>query len=414
MTGTKLITVYFAAGVVALLAWVLNAAQLYWMAGVLFLLPYASRLFSRIELHGLSLEREMPPAVHQGELVPVRLHARNSLALPKLQLSVDEQLPSGLISERKEPLPLYLGPRAEDELEYSFRAGRRGAYTLSTLRIYATDLLGLAKETGTIEAEAKLVVYPRVIELPDRLLPPDLGGGHAPLESAQRQGEGASFFGIREYRPGDPLRHVHWRTAARLGKLTVVEWDAEESRNAVVAVETQSGSERPLGTATTLDLAAGMAASLASRILGTGDTLRLLAPGFSSWKAAPDRGLEVLPALLEALARMRAEEPASVAVELRRVAPQLEPGTVVCWLAPRPDTALLETARYLQVARLRPVIYALLEQPSGRPSDWDSLLGELQSFSISVIRVYPHDEVVAGLLATGLERPPVVAGMPVS
>ena len=62
MTGTKLITVYFAAGVVALLAWVLNASQLYWMAAVLFLLPYASRLFSKLELRGLTVEREVPAA----------------------------------------------------------------------------------------------------------------------------------------------------------------------------------------------------------------------------------------------------------------------------------------------------------------------------------------------------------------
>ena len=47
MQFTKLLTLYAAAGAITLVAWILNVSQLYWMAGVLLLLPSACRLMSR-------------------------------------------------------------------------------------------------------------------------------------------------------------------------------------------------------------------------------------------------------------------------------------------------------------------------------------------------------------------------------
>src|SRR5207249_4653467 len=141
-----------------------------------------------------------------------------------------------------------------------------------------TDVLGLWELDSRCPVESQIVVYPRVTRLPPEMLPPEWGGGQAPLQSAHRQEESPSFFGVREYRPGDPLRHIHWRTAARWGRLAVVEWEAEESADVLLALEMLEGTELDLGVGTTLDLAAGLAASLASAILGAGDSVRLLTP----------------------------------------------------------------------------------------------------------------------------------------
>jgi uncharacterized protein (DUF58 family) len=43
--------------------------------------------------------------------------------------------------------------------------------------------------------------------------------------SAPRAGSGMELFGVREYRAGDPLRRIHWRSSARLGELVVREYE---------------------------------------------------------------------------------------------------------------------------------------------------------------------------------------------
>src|SRR5207253_3166479 len=107
--------------------WILGSQNLYWMAGALFILPAVSRFFGLLEHRGLSIRREMPRAAHQGDAVTVCLHARNLLPLPKLQLSLSDDLPRGLTTEVG-PLPVHLPPYGADSAEYAVALRRRGVH----------------------------------------------------------------------------------------------------------------------------------------------------------------------------------------------------------------------------------------------------------------------------------------------
>ncbi len=395
MALTKQLTIYSAAFVISLVAWVLNVQQLYWMAGSMLLLPRVSRWFGKLEHRGLEVERTHAGAGHQGEILRVRWKVRNRTRLPKLQLSAADDLPAGLTPTDREAIPVHLPPEGTDEIGYDLQLRRRGLHVLPSVCFSSVDVLGLYAVETRVACETRLIVYPRVIDLPERLLPPERGGGEAPLTASRKQGEGAGFYGIREYRPGDPLRHVHWRTAARLGRLTVVEWEAEESVDALIAVETAQGSERAWEGASSLDTAAGLAASLAAYILGSGDSVRLLAPGSTEWKPAADRGMEAMATLLESLARMQAISERPLAAEMRDVAGQLAPGTLVCWLTPRPGPDLVEAARFLRTVHLRPVVYALVDPDTA--ATWSGTQAELEAAGIKVVSVTLQDPVVQQL-----------------
>lgn len=398
MRFAKKLTVYVAATAIALVAWVLNAPQLYWMAGALILLPQASRFFAVLEHRGLEVERHLPRAGHQGEAVPVRLLARNRLPFPKLQLSLQDELPAGLAATPEGPIPIHLDPHGEDVAEYLLHLRRRGQHRLSGVRVVNSDLLDLAGVETVLPVPGDILVYPRVQPLPERVLPPLSGGGATPLDAAARQGEGSSFHGTREYRPGDPLRHVHWPTAARLARLVVVEWEAEESTDVLIAVETARGTAVPLPGGDTLDVAAALAASLAARILAGGDSLRLLVPGYRDWRPASERGSGALPGLLEALARMRDDQPRALAAALAEGGEQLTAGTVALLLTPAPDPEFLTAVRALRSARVRAVVYVLLGTPHGEESRWDGALRALASLDATVIPLYADDALVQRLL----------------
>ncbi len=397
MEFAKQLALYAAAFCIGLVGWVLNVSQLYWMAATLLVLPGVSRTFGRLEHRGLALSREAPTTGHQGEAVEVRFRVANHWMLPKLNLALNDDLPAGL-SAMPASVPVQIAPRGAEEATYSLQLRRRGLHVIPSIRLESVDPLGLRKIESRHTQRSEVLVYPRVAPIPAHLIPPTTGGGRAPLETAQRQGEGSSFMGVREYRPGDPLRHVHWRTAARLGRLAVVEWEAEESVDAVLAVETHEGSEHALGHSTTLDLAAGLAASLAAKILATGDSVRLLAPGTTEWRPNPDLGMGALPGLLESLARMQAISPHSLAAELTRVAPQFATGTLIAWLTPHLDAAVVETARTLRGARLRPYIYLLADWPAAQAHPSAELEAALRSYGVPVLCLHPEDELVRRLL----------------
>jgi uncharacterized protein (DUF58 family) len=393
---TKLLTLYAAAGVIALVGWVLNVGQLYWMAAALGLLPTAGRLVAALEQRGVEVQRRMPSAAHQGDRVTVRLEVRNHTPLPKLHLSLLDSPPPGLEPDSPEPLPVHLAPHGRDSAEYTLRLRRRGYHTLERVQVLTTDPLGLVQQAGQVTLPSRILVYPRVVALPPQALPPDIGGGSAPIDTAERKGAGASFFGIREYRPGDPLRHVHWRTAARLGRLAVVEWEAEESREALLAVDTQPQGELDLGPGTSLDLAAGLAASLAAHLLAEHHAVRLLAPGTA--EGAVDRAGMVLPDLLEALARMKAHAGPGLPAALSAALPHLRPGTLICWLTAQPDAATAETCRLLRAAGFPVAVYALRAAARAPGERGDPALALLESEGARVFSLYRNDPLTVRLL----------------
>jgi len=407
MTFTKRLTLLASVLAISLVAWVLNTSQLYWMAATLALLPLVSRLFGRLEHRGLVIERDAPRTATLGDTLEVSFRVRNLTRLPKIQLALADDLPRGLVPMDPEPVPVHLAPRGQDRASYALRAKRRGVHTLASVRVVSADPLGLNTLETRYPVTSQLLVYPKIVSpLPPTVLPPEMGGGQAPLDTSHRQGQSSSFFGVREYRPGDPLRHVHWRTAARWGRLAVVEWETEESSDALIAIDTRRGTVRDLGDGTTLDLAAGLAASLASAVLTAGDSLRLLAPGATEWRQSAERGMESMPAVLETLARVDAVWETALAAELRQTAAQLAAGTLVCWITSSPDDALVSTARFLREGRLRPVVYLLQtgEEPQGAPAgagagSWQRYADELRAAGVPTIVVGAADELATQLLS---------------
>src|SRR3981081_3774152 len=100
---------------------------------------------------------------------------------------------------------------------------RRGPVVSTGWAVETGDLLGLFRERDTsTQGDTELaLVLPRS---------PSLGTRHPGREleasaAASRAGTGTELFGVREYRPGDPLRRIHWRSSARHGELIVREYE---------------------------------------------------------------------------------------------------------------------------------------------------------------------------------------------
>jgi uncharacterized protein (DUF58 family) len=112
---------------------------------------------------------------------------------------------------------------------------RRGYLRLGRLRLMRSDPLWVFRALVRIPLADRLLVLPR-------RYPVSWNGSGGALRRAQRgrsrarnTGAGTDFARLREYRPRDSMRHIHWRAWARLGEPVVKEFHEDSpSRNALV------------------------------------------------------------------------------------------------------------------------------------------------------------------------------------
>lgn len=381
----------------ALLGWVLNVGQLYWMAVALFALPGICKRYAAWEGRGVTVSRVMPPAGDQGDVVEVQLRAENPTSIPRINLSLRDVIPAGLQAMVETPLPVSLPPGRSDTVQYGLRLARRGVHTVPSIELESSDLLGLAPHVRRIPLATEIIVYPRTVELAHELLPLDRGGGSAPIEASREKGEGSGFFGIREYRPGDPLRHVHWPTTARLDRLAVIEWEAEQSTDTILALDTRASAVVELDDGSTLDLAAGVAASLGKLIMDRGDTLELLVPGQHPWTNSRGSG-NSMATLLEQLARTGPSEGSDLAALLRDRSARLVPGVLVAILTARGDERLIAACKALLGVRAYVWVYALASDHPDLAPGWSDTVGALENLGVHVAHLHRSHETVRLLL----------------
>jgi uncharacterized protein (DUF58 family) len=268
--------------------------------------------------------------------------------------------------ERLELPPLLVGQRAD--ISVPVRATARGLAVLQRLWMVMTGPLGLVEaRVPVLVSEATLPVLPTRLAVEvspassHRLLQP---GG---ISLAQHVGDTEEFRSLRDYRPGDPLRAIHWRSFARTGKPLVREFQEEFfSRHALVLDTAAAYTFAPA-----FETAVSMAAWLVARPRDTDSLLDLMFVGDRVHRLTAGRGLGGADALLRVLATV-APTPADsiepLLATLERNAGQISSLVAIflVWDEPRQ-----RAVRRLLARGIRPMVL-VVEQGGAAPVDEDS------------------------------------------
>jgi uncharacterized protein (DUF58 family) len=97
---------------------------------------------------------------------------------------------------------------------------------------------------------------------------------HAGNIRSRLLGPGIEFFALRDYRPGDTLRHVNWKASARRDTLLTNEYETERSGDVTIIVDA-----RTLGGDEDLEATVEAAASLSSYFLKQRDRVGMVILG---------------------------------------------------------------------------------------------------------------------------------------
>lgn len=183
--------------------------------------------------------------VFPGEQVTLQIHVINRKLLPLAWLKIEDQLPSALqiveqgthsaVGTAGQTLRITTAIRWYEQVTWTFHltCPVRGCYTLGPISLQSGDLFGLFTVSQHIEDSNTIMVYPRIISL-DQL---DISARQ--LFGDQRVQrriviDPSQSIGVRDYRPEDSIRHIHWAATARAQKLQTKVFEPSTSVQQVV------------------------------------------------------------------------------------------------------------------------------------------------------------------------------------
>ncbi len=195
------------------------------------------------------------------------------------QVAVADRLPPGVASTHARALLAVLAPGASAELNYTVCLPH-GEYAFTSVEVTVSDYLGLTEWSQTLPAAGELRVRPRVLRLPRVTLRPRHTGVYAGFIPTRQGGAGLAFFGVREYQPGDPLRHINWHASARhLEALFTTEFQLERATDIGLILDVRQRSQALRGAAEFFEHSVTTVASLAQSFLADGNRVGVMLYG---------------------------------------------------------------------------------------------------------------------------------------
>lgn len=253
----------------------------------------------------IRLEARLPARLTAGRSVPIQM----SVSVTGVRRS--GSLVAGWAWGGRETAGLHFEPSETffecrpghpGEARLGIRAERRGRFVLPRLGVGRTDPLGLLSTARVAEPSRVVLAYPRFFTLDELDLP---GGrryqpGGIPL--ASNLGDSTEFVGTREFREGDPLRRIHWRSWARRGKPVVKEYQEEYFSRVALVLDTYLPRRPRPAERQSFEAAISVLASIADHMSRSEEVVDIFAAGPDLYEVSSGRSLGYLDNVLDVLA----------------------------------------------------------------------------------------------------------------
>lgn len=201
-----------------------------------------------------------------------------------------------------------LSAKGEAQVELRGHALRRGRLHLGGFQLAQADPLGLFRRLTATCAPADICVLPKRYRLPPLSLPGARRYQPGGMPQGASVGDSEEFLGLRDYRPGDPVQRIHWRSFARTGKPVIKEYQDEYVARYALVLDTFVRDAADERTREAFEEAVAVAASFAWSLDTRECLLDLMFVGTEVFTYTAGRGHLLPVRLLEVLAgvQMRA------------------------------------------------------------------------------------------------------------
>jgi len=315
-----------------------------------------SRLWSRLSLKGVSCQRLVSEnRFFPGEYMELKLRVVNRKLLPLPWLQIDDELPVRLAPELS-PVP---GNRTETGLlsksaallwytsitwRHRLLCYKRGYYTLGPLKVTSGDIFGFYPRSTTEPSIENVIVYPRILPISQLGIPSLFPLGETRAERRIFE-DPTRTIGVRNYNPGDSLRHIHWKASARHQNLQVKVFEPTTTLKVALFLAVDSFPQNGAQSEDDFETGISVAASIANYLTEQGSPAGLFVNTLSADSGQPvimppGSGNGQLVGILEALAKVTPQASSPFEEFWQRPRRDLPWGTTLIFILYRPSDQL--------------------------------------------------------------------------
>lgn len=230
----------------------LRSPLLFLLTVLLVFVAGASLLWDRYCLSGVTYARRFAAErLFCGETTDLWVEIANAKPLPLAWLKAQDEFPDAVTVDKTRLTPAgepgrrlltnLFNPHWYERVRRHYRLAstRRGVFDFGPVTLTSGDIFGFRARRADLDQRHSLTVYPKIVPFQQ-----------LDLQPARPQGDHATFrrivddplrlAGVREYEPGDSLRHIHWKATARRGTLQTKKFDPSASRQLYLCLNLQS------------------------------------------------------------------------------------------------------------------------------------------------------------------------------
>ena len=300
---------------VAALAATFLATDITYLAGALLVVGLGAQAWSRLAFVRVRYARHTSVArAFAGDEVALECTLANPRPLPLPWIEVWELMPTALqpeaVVERSFGEPgsvwvtrgLAVWPYQRLRWRRRLTCQRRGVFRLGEIRLRTGDPFGLFERERVQRDATELLVYPRIVPLRRLALPLhhpslDVASPVSPVTDPTRTAA------IRDYRPDDARRLIHWPTSARRGALQVRVLEPATSLHVSFLIDVRAFTFG-IYAEELLETTLSAIASMSIYLQGEGAPVALLANTDPPLVMQPGASVPHLQSVLESLARL--------------------------------------------------------------------------------------------------------------
>jgi uncharacterized protein (DUF58 family) len=279
-----------------------TSATVFIVLGIMLAVMLLNIPYSLMAVRALTINRTHASHVKENTEMKVSLRVTNHSRAARVLLRLFDGGPRSFTGDPLQ-IPLLEGKKTQ-VVSYKCNTGRRGVHSFSSCRVESSSPFGLVNARTRLPVISELIVYPVYYELMGAVFPFRKTYSGLTAAPGSRAGEGASFFGLREYRHGDPIRKIHWPSTVRARTVMIKEFEEDMHSSVAILMDTYRKFVVTAGKDTNLEVAVRSVASLANYTLTCGHPTGLAYFDGHTGYLRTDSAMGDLTPILDGLARL--------------------------------------------------------------------------------------------------------------
>jgi uncharacterized protein (DUF58 family) len=361
---------------------------LYRVSYFLMLVIIGSYVCVRLKLRRLDMRMQNKSYMAQvGDVLKWHVHVRNNSRLPTgwLEIVQMSNMPGDVSG-----IATTIGAWGQKWLEMHAFCYARGVYAVGPLMARSSDPLGLFRVQIIQGNPIKVVIQPRVVELPYFRLPAAARSGEETVRYRSRT-RTPHVSTVREYIQGDSLNQIHWLSTAKSGQLMSKEFDSGGGNDVWIVLDLERRIHRSQGMDRTDEYAVAIAASLTNLVLREGHSAALIAYGDHEYRLPLRAGTKQMSSLLDTLTLSKTEGEHTLAAVLAENAGQFDRSASLIVVTSSTATGWVSVLRDLIYRSLNIVVVLVDPMSFGGKQSLDEVVAELAGIGIPVYVVRRGD-----------------------